>query len=193
MWWLEGGRQGGRRLRRLAGPVVAIGLAALVGGCFQPMYGDRSVSASPAVRDALLGVEVAQIDAAPGTPLSRLAVEVRNELTFGLNGGGASAPPTHRLVVVMSTGTGSIIVDPTSARPEFEIVSLDANFRLMEIGSGKQVLAASATARVSYDIPGQQQRLAALRGQRDAQSRAAVVIAQQIRSRLASFFANPPS
>ena len=36
-------------------------------------------------------------------------------------------------------------------------------------------------ARVSYDIPGQEQRFARLRGLRDAETRAAKVIADNIR------------
>jgi LPS-assembly lipoprotein len=42
---------------------------------------------------------------------------------------------------------------------------------------------------VSYDVPGQEQRFARLRGLRDAESRAGQVIADNIRSRLASYFA----
>jgi LPS-assembly lipoprotein len=41
---------------------------------------------------------------------------------------------------------------------------------------------------VSYDIPGQEQRFARQRGLRDAENRAAKVIASQIRTRLASYF-----
>jgi len=41
---------------------------------------------------------------------------------------------------------------------------------------------------VSYDIPGQQQRFARSRGLRDAEDRAAKVIADNISQRLASFF-----
>ena len=44
-------------------------------------------------------------------------------------------------------------------------------------------------ARVSYNIPGQQQRFAGERGLRDAENRAAKVIADNIRKRLASYFA----
>ncbi len=43
-------------------------------------------------------------------------------------------------------------------------------------------------ARVSYDIPGQEQRFARARGLRDAENRAAKVIADNIKSRLASYF-----
>jgi len=171
-------------LRRLASVVC---LSALAAGCFQPLYGERTLTGEPSLRAAFRGIDVAQIDAPGGSALARIAVEVRNALLFDMTGGAAQTPPTHRLVINLGTQTSSIIVDPTTARPEFEITGLDANYRLLEIGSNKVVMDGSATARVSYDIPGQQQRFAMLRGQRDAQSRAAKVIAEQIRTRVASF------
>jgi LPS-assembly lipoprotein len=171
-------------VRRLSSVVC---FAALVAGCFQPLYGERTLTGEPSLRAAFRGIDVAQIDAPGGSALARIAVEVRNALLFDMTGGAAQSPPTHRLVINLATHTSSIIVDPTTARPEFEITGLDANYRLLEIASNRVVMDGSATARVSYDIPGQQQRFAMLRGQRDAQSRAAKVIAEQIRSRVASF------
>ena len=184
MWSPE--RAASRFLFRLAGVLLAGGLVA---GCFQPLYGERSLTGGPVLREALAGVQIAQVDAPAGTALARLAVEMRNELSFLLTGGAGNTPPTHRLVITMSTGGSSLIVDPSTARPEFEIVSVDAYFRMLEAATGKEVINGQATARVSYDIPGQQQRFTMLRGQRDAQSRAAKVVAEQIRTRLASYFA----
>jgi LPS-assembly lipoprotein len=60
---------------------------------------------------------------------------------------------------------------------------------LTEIASGRQVVVGQTFARVSYDIPGQEQRFARLRGLRDAETRAARTIADNIRTRLASYFA----
>jgi LPS-assembly lipoprotein len=186
MWSYERGAPPCRLLRIAA----ALLLAGAVGGCFQPLYGERLlIAGSPGLRTALAGVQVEQISAPAGTAAARLAVEVRNALLFSLTGGGSSAPATHHLIINVSTSGQSIIVDPTTARPEFEITSVDAQYRLMEAGTNKQVMDGSATVRVSYDIPGQQQRFAMLRGQRDAQSRAARVVAEQIRNRLASYFA----
>ena len=159
----------------------------MAAGCFQPLYAERTLTGEPSLRAAFKGIDVAQIDAPGGSALARLAVEVRNALLFDLTGGGSQTPPTHRLVIVLATSTSSIIVDPTTARPEFEITALEANYRLFDVATNKLVMDGSATARVSYDIPGQQQRFAIIRGQRDAQSRAAKVIAEQIRTRVASF------
>lgn len=50
------------------------------------------------------------------------------------------------------------------------------------------MLKANTFARVSYDIPGQEQRFARVRGLRDAESRAVKTIGDNITQRLASFF-----
>lgn len=164
-------------------------LAALTAGCFQPLYGQRSADGNPALGQALAAVEVLPIEAPPASPLSRLAVEVRNELTYALNHGNQSPPPTHRLKIALRAANSSLIVDPRTARAEFETVNLDATYLLTEIETNKVVVNGAAKATTSYDIPGQQQRYTRLRGQRDAQSNAARTIAEQIRNRLASYMA----
>jgi LPS-assembly lipoprotein len=58
----------------------------------------------------------------------------------------------------------------------------------MEISTAKVVGSGKTFARVSYEFPGQAQRFARLRGLRDAETRAAKVIAENVRSRLASYF-----
>ena len=64
-----------------------------------------------------------------------------------------------------------------------------AELRCVELATGKVVVRSIASSRVSYNIPGQQQRFAGERGLRDAEDRAATVIADGIRNRLASYFA----
>jgi LPS-assembly lipoprotein len=176
---------GGKMLRLVA----ALAIAGLTAGCFHPLYGERSLTGTPAIRGAMAQIDIAQIEATPGTALARLAVEVRNELSFGLTGGSGTLPPTHRLRIVLTGSYSSLIVDPSTARAEYEMVSMDAVYKLVEIATGKEVVDGQATARTSYNVPGQQQRFAMLRGQRDAQSRAAKVIAEQIKNRMASYFA----
>jgi LPS-assembly lipoprotein len=65
-----------------------------------------------------------------------------------------------------------------------ENFGLNATYSLTEIGTGKVVVTGQTFARVSYDIPGQEQRFARVRGLRDAELRAAKVIADNIRSRV---------
>ena len=162
-------------------------VAGLTAGCFQPLYGERGVG-GPAVQSALASVDVMQIVAPPGTPQARLAVELRNELTYLLTGGGAMVSPTHRLEIAIAVTSTTIIVDPTTARPEYEIVGVDATYKLTELASAKVVVTGTAVHRVPTDIPGQQQRFQAARGQRTAQANATRVVAEQIRTRLAAYF-----
>ena len=123
-----------------------------------------------------------------GSDEARLAVEIRNALIFDFTGGGYAAPPTHRLKIQISSTRSSVIVDINTSRPDIENYGINASYTLTEIATGKEVVTATTFARVSYDIPGQQQRFARVRGLRDAESRAAKVIADNIRARLASYF-----
>lgn len=166
----------------------ALAIAALVGGCFQPMYGELSPTAGPGLRDVMSAVRVTTIEAPKGTTEERLAVELRNELLFGFTGGAGSSSPTHELTVRLTSQGAKVIIDPVSARPEVENFGLDASYRLVEMSTGKTVVTGTTFARVSYDIPGQVQRYAKLRGLRDAENRAAKTIAEHIKVRLASYF-----
>jgi LPS-assembly lipoprotein len=163
-------------------------LAGLVGACFQPLYGEFSPSGSPLLREQLSAVNVLQIDAPKGSDESRMAVEIRNALLFDLRGGGAEAPPTHRLKIAMTTLQSAIIVDIHTSRPDVQISGINATYTLTEIATNKIVVTGQTFARVSYDAPGQQQRFARLRGLRDAESRAAKVIADNVMGRLTSYF-----
>ena len=173
---------------RIVRAFAALAIAALAGGCFQPLYGEHSPTGGPVLRDQLSAVDVLQIDAPKGSDESRLAVEIRNALLFDMTGGGAAAPPIHRLKISMNSTRSSIIVDINTSRPDIENYGINATYSLTEIATGKIVVTGTTFSRVSYDIPGQQQRFARMRGLRDAESRAAKVIAENIRSRLASYF-----
>jgi len=173
------------RFARLA-PVLCA--AALLSGCFTPLYGVRPSIDGEAMRDKLSSVEIARIPAAQGVPESRLAVALQNALKFDFSGGAGSSAPTHRLEVVIATTQMSVIVDITSGRANAQVDSVLANFSMTEIATGKVVVSDNTFARVSYDIPGSAQRFAKQRAQRDAEDRAVGIIADNIRNRLASYF-----
>jgi LPS-assembly lipoprotein len=162
-------------------------LAALTAGCFQPMYAEHS-DGSPALREKLMGVELPPIDKPNASRDARLGVEIRNALAFKLYGNATGMPPTHRLVIRFATTRSSLIVDPNTALPSSENYGIDAQYNLIEIASNKSVMTGTTFSRVSYDIPGQLQRFARARAFRDAEDRAAQEIAENIQTRLASFF-----
>jgi LPS-assembly lipoprotein len=178
-----------RRLSRLA---AVLALAGLTGGCFTPLYGAATPGAAfTDIVGKLSAVDVAPIDPANapnGSRLARVGVNVRNDLIFDLTGGGPAAAPTHRLDIRLTATTTQVIVDVNTARPDIEDYGINATYTLTEISTGKKVVTATTYSRVTFDIPGQQQRFAGARGLRDAEDRAAKVIADNIRSRLASYF-----
>jgi LPS-assembly lipoprotein len=177
MWW--------RNLIRIA---AVAGLGALNAACFQPLYASKSFVGERPIAAALAQVQVDHIDAPNGTPESRVAVELQNALDFEINGSGGLISPTHRLKVTMGVGRSSIIADITTGRVEAEITGIDATFVLTELATGKAVMQGRTFARVSSDYPGQQQRFARVRARLDAENRAAKVVAEAVRTRVASYF-----
>jgi LPS-assembly lipoprotein len=161
-------------------------LAALTAGCFQPMYAERSDGA-PGLREKLAGVEVPPLAYPSASPQARVGVAIRNALMFKMYGSATGLPPTYRLMLRFNPSRTSLIVDPNTALPTSENYGIDATYGLIEIATGKQVLIGNTFARVTYDIPGFQ-RFARARAYRDAEDRAAAEIAENINTRLASFF-----
>jgi LPS-assembly lipoprotein len=173
---------------RIAARLLAVAaLAALTAGCFQPMYAEHT-DGTPGLREKLMGVELPPIDKPNASRDTRLGVEIRNALAFKLYGSATGMPPTHRLVIRFSTSRSSLILDPTTALPSSENYGVDAQYNLIDIASNKSVMTGTTFSRVSYDLPGQMQRFARARAFRDAEDRAANEIAENIQTRLASFF-----
>jgi LPS-assembly lipoprotein len=173
---------------RLIRLLLALSLAGLAAGCFQPLYGDRSAGGGISVSDKMSAVEVAPIDSPNGTRLARVGVEVRNDLIYELTGGGAAAATAYRLIIRLSSSQQHVIVDINTARPDIQNYGINASYTLTDNATGKPVVNGTTFSYVSHNIPGQQQRFAGERGLRDAENRAAKVIADNIRSRLASYF-----
>ncbi|MDI4237827.1 LPS assembly lipoprotein LptE [Bradyrhizobium sp. 31Argb] len=174
---------------RIALRLVAVAaLAAVTAGCFQPMYAEHT-DGTPALREKLMGVELPPISDKPNASReARIGVEVRNALAFKLYGNATGMPPTHRLVIRFTTSRSSLMIDPNTALPTGENFGIDAQYNLVDIASNKSVMTGSTFSRVSYDMPGSYQRFTRTRALRDAEDRAAQEIADNINTRLASFF-----
>jgi len=173
---------------RIAARLLAVALlAAPAAGCFQPMYAAHD-DGSPDLREKLMGVDLPPVDKANGSRDARIGVEIRNALAFKLYGNATGMPPTHKLVLRFSTTRASLIVDPNTQLPTSENYGIDAQYNLVELATNKSVMSGSTFSRVTYDMPGSYQRFARSRAFRDAEDRAAQEIADNIQTRLASFF-----
>src|SRR6202051_872718 len=184
MWWCKRNAA----WRRAAAVAVVLGAAGLTAGCFQPLLGTQPSAATDSVRDQLQQIDVPGTRVPEGQEGSRITLALRNSLQYGLNGAAGANAPTYTLKVNVGVTTLSIIVDITSGRPDAQVASVTASYQLIEIATGKTVLADSTFAHVDYDIPGAAQRFAKQRAERDAEDRATEVVSDAIRNRLASYF-----
>ena len=175
------------RIRIAARLLAVAALAALTAGCFQPMYAERG-DGTPGLREKLMGVDLPPIDKANASRDARVGVEVRNALAFKLYGTATGMPPTHRLVIRFNSSKTSLMVNPSTGLPTSENYGIDAQYNLVEVVTGKSVMTGTTFSRVSYDMPGSYQRFSRNRAVRDAEDRAANEIAENIATRLASFF-----
>ena len=162
-------------------------LAALTAGCFQPMYAEHA-DGTPGLREKLMGVELPPVNKPNSSRDARLGVAIRNALAFKLYGNATGMAPTHRLEIRFNTGRSDLMTDATTGLPTSENYSLDAQFNLIEIATNKSVMTGTTFSHVTYDIPGSYQRFARERALRDAEDRASQEVAENIKTRLASFF-----
>jgi LPS-assembly lipoprotein len=168
--------------------IGAATLAALTAGCFQPMYAEHT-DGTPGLREKLMGVEIPPVADKPNASReARVGVEIRNALAFKLYGNATGMPPTHKLVLRFTTTRSSLIVDVNTGLPSSENYGIDAQYNLIDIATDKSVMTGTTFSRVSYDMPGSYQRFSRSRAFRDAEDRAAQEIAENINTRLASFF-----
>lgn len=175
------------RIRIAARLLAVAALAAMTAGCFHPMYAEHT-DGTPGLREKLMGVDLPPIAKANASREARVGVEVRNALAFKLYGTATGMPPTHRLEIRFASSKTSLIVDPNTGLPSSENYGLDAQYNLIEVVSGKSVMTGTTFSRVTYDMPGSYQRFSRNRAVRDAEDRAANEIAENITTRLASFF-----
>ena len=178
MWWPN-------RLTRLC---AVLALAGLTAGCFQPLYGEQASVGGPAVTrqaEQRRGRADRRAERHPARPRRRRGAQ---QLIYDLTGGRGAAATNYKLDIRLSSSQMQVIVDINTARPDIQNYGIDATYTLTDIATGKKVVSGQTFSRVSYNIPGQQQRFAGERGLRDAENRAAKVIADNIHSRLASYF-----
>jgi LPS-assembly lipoprotein len=175
------------KFRILGRFLVVAALAALTAGCFQPMYAEHA-DGTPGLRDKLMGVELPPVDKPNSSREARLGVAIRNALAFKLYGNATGSPPTHRLVIKFSTSRYDLMTDPNTGLPTSENTGIDAQYNLIDNATNKSVMTGTTFSHLSYDIPGSYQRFSRARALRDAEDRACQEIAENIKTRVASYF-----
>ncbi len=167
---------------RLFGGVGALLLAPGLSGCFQPLYGE---AAHPGLVEDMRAIEVAPIP-------NRVGHYLTDDLITDLNGTGQTASPAkYRLVVTVTLGTQTPTVSSELNVASSATLTGDANYSLVKVDGGQEVVRGVASVAAAYDRTAQ--RYANLRAARDAEIRIARALSSQISLRLATALAAKPS
>ena len=171
------------RAARLA---LAAGLAFGLSACFRPLYGPTASGES--MQSALASVQVDEVTTAQDQ--ERLGHYLRSELIFGLDGSGQPGPKRYRLKLQSSESVQTPIVSSTTARAEAGTLIGTVRYSLETLDGARVINEGVATSTATYDRS--IQRFASLRAARDAEIRLAKVLADQIKTRIASVMAVRP-
>lgn len=167
--------------------LLAAGLATGLTGCqVQPLYSAGSSSATASVDSGSVAAKLASVEVEPA--VGRVELEARNALIFGLTGGGGLTDNRYTLQYRIQTTVANVGFDPNLSRQTADQVTGFASFRLVETATGIRVFQGKSTALASYDRSNQ--RFANIRALRDAEDRVAQQIAEDIRTKLATYFAS---
>ena len=179
---------------RLAG---AMAVAASLGGCFQPLYGE---AAHPGLVEDMRAIEIGEINPPKpgGKPNAlglnpeldredRLGHYLRNDLIFNFNGTGTSPPPKYRLTVTTSESTTTPTVESQIGAADAATLTATAKYILTPVGGGQPIVASEAVSSAVYDLS--INRFANLRASRDAEIRLAKSLADEMELRIAAALA----
>ncbi len=165
-------------VRRRLLPFLALSaLSTALGGCIQPLY--NSLGPGGLERE----LQAIKIEPIP----DRFGHYLEKELLFAFNGSGEEVSPRYRLVVNVKQKVQAPTIDTVTLRATSATVIGDAEYRLYQVGKTEPMMQGVAFSVASYDRFSQ--RLSNIRAARDAETRDAKAIAEQIRTQVAARFA----
>ncbi len=153
-----------------------------IGGCgFQPLYGPTASG-----QNLVEVMKTVQVGIVPG----RVGLKFRNELIFGTTGGNDPLPPAYRMDVILRESVRNTLVT-RQGNPTGQVFELYAEFRLVRLKDNEVVLKGSGSANADYDLAGSTGNAGSvygdLRAGIDAQNRAARMLADNFKTRIAAF------
>jgi LPS-assembly lipoprotein len=169
--------------RRGFAVAAALGMAALAGGCFRPLYADSTASTvGGSVKTALRSIEFPEIKGLMGHYL-------RNELVFEFDGGNEpDLPKTLKFDATLAESVEVITVDYANGRADSAVLVATATWKVTRSDTGEVVSSGVNSVRAPYERSSQ--RFATVRAARDAQVRAAKNLAGLIRGQISADLAS---
>ena len=172
MWWHKSARL-----------LLIAALPLATAGCFRPLYGPTA-SGVP-LQSELAAIQVETVATPNGQ--ERFGHYLRSELIFNLDGSGQPSEKRYKVALDSAESVQVTTVDTISGRADAAILNVTVKYRLTSL-DGKRELA-SGTARGTATYTRDQQRFASVRAARDAEIRAAQLVADDIKQRFAAYFA----
>lgn len=166
--------------RRSASLALAATLLLGTSGCFRPLYGPAA-NGTP-VEAVMAAIEVGTV----GVPADRqeMGHTLRSELIFALDGSGSNTTPKrYRLTTTATTSLATPLVSSATGRAVSATIAATASWQVVDTQTNEVVFSGNAQAAASYDRT--IQRFAALRAQRDAETRVAKQLSEQIAGQIA--------
>jgi LPS-assembly lipoprotein len=161
-------------------PVLALGLAALLGACsFRPLYAVHG--SSPAAQAVFGSIYVDPIEG------ERIGYELRNVLIDGLEGAAKPGEALYRLKVTAKQSIEGIAVEPNATTTRYNYL-LFAHYELSSMRTGSVLKSGDETTLGAYDVVASP--YSTIVAQQAAQQRAAEDIAARIQVDLAVFLRN---
>jgi LPS-assembly lipoprotein len=164
------------RPNRLRAALFAVAAAALAACTVQPVYAPQYALGTTGKSASLTKVAIDPV-------YDRVAQVVRNKLMFGLNGGPTVSDPVYRLRLVTSETEVPLGVSNIEAAPSYSI-TVAVTYELSKVGSSQILLRSTSRGSASYDRVNS--AFANTRAKIDAENRAADVVADDIRLRIAA-------
>lgn len=168
------------RLRPQCMVGTALAAALGLGGCFHPLYGTSDG------KDIAAEMRAIAVDPIP----ERIGHYLANDLTFALHGGNEDVPPKYHLIVVASEGVQTALVDSVQGRATAGTLVTTATYRLVAANSAVTLTSGSVTSLATYDRS--EQRFANIRAAANGEVRNSGTIADQVKTKLALYFASRP-
>lgn len=165
------------RRRMLALTGAALLSAPVISAC-QPLYGNTQSGAR--LKDVMASLKITEI---PG----RVGQRVRNDLIFTSTGGGRPQDYLYRLDITVAEWITNTLVELTGD-VQGQHYNLRAHFNLVRIADSQVVLRGRSTGRAAFDR--YDPIFSNTRARIDAENRAARVVADGIRTRVAAFLSS---
>ena len=168
------------RLRTFVRVAAIASLALGLSGCLRPLYGPTASGAS--LQSVLSSIDVPELKWPDEQAL--IGHYIRSELIYDLNGSGSDTPKKYVLRLSLTERLTTTIVDAVTGRAQSATLTGNLIYTLTTPDGSKVITRGEATSQVSYDRF--KQRFASVRAARDAETRLAKALSDQVKIRLAA-------